>query len=87
MQPDPNRPDYREPTDDRTRDARPSATESRVRVGDHVEVRNHFDGTWSRGFEVTDILPAMGAHRYRIRRVSDGAVLPRLFAEEVVRSG
>jgi hypothetical protein len=43
-------------------------------VGTRVQVRNHFERTWSSGFEVA------GVHRqdasYRVRRVSDREVLP-----------
>lgn len=53
----------------------------RLLPGDRVEVQNRFDGRWSRGFEVVDVLVGMGTRRYRIRRLSDGAVLPRLFVE------
>ena len=50
--------------------------------GTAVEVRNHYDGAWARGFEVAG---ATGAG-YRLRRVSDGRVLPGEFAsDEVVR--
>ena len=56
----------------------------RLLPGDLVEVQNRFDGRWSRGFEVVDVLTGMGSRRYRIRRISDGAVLPRLFVEEEV---
>lgn len=57
-----------------------------LRPGAPVEVRNRFDGTWCRGFEITEVLPGVGLHRYRIRRISDGVILPRLFTEEVLRT-
>lgn len=56
----------------------------RLRPGDRVEVQNRFDGRWSRGFEVVDVLHGVGTRHYRIRRLSDGAVLPRLFVEDEV---
>jgi hypothetical protein len=56
----------------------------RLLPGDLVEVQNHFDGGWSRGFEVVDVLTGMGSRRYRIKRISDGVVLPRLFVEDEV---
>jgi hypothetical protein len=39
-----------------------------------VEVRSRFDGSWCRGFEIVGVLD--GGESYRIRRVSDGVVLP-----------
>lgn len=39
-----------------------------------VEVRSWFDGSWCRGFEIAGVLD--GGESYRIRRVSDGVVLP-----------
>jgi hypothetical protein len=52
-----------------------------------VEVRNRFDGRWSGGFEVVEALTDQGAGpNFRVRRSSDGQVLPELFsAEDVVR--
>jgi hypothetical protein len=49
--------------------------------GRRVEVRNRFTGTWSRGFEIADVV----ASGYRIRRLSDGSVLPTPFLSEDVR--
>ena len=55
--------------------------------GTRVEVRSRFDERWTRGFEVAEIVgqddPA--AVRYRIRRRSDGTVLPALFVDDEVR--
>ena len=42
-----------------------------------VEVRSRFDGSWCRGFEVAGVLD--GGESYRVRRVSDGVVLPVSF--------
>jgi hypothetical protein len=39
-----------------------------------VEVRSRFDGSWCRGFEIAGVLD--GGESYRVRRVSDGVVLP-----------
>ena len=61
-----------------------------MRVGTHVEVRNRFDARWSRGFEVAEELPVGreprpgeppvdGGAQYRVRRRSDGTVLPAVF--------
>jgi hypothetical protein len=52
-----------------------------LEAGTAVEVRNRFDGSWARGFEVAE---AVG-DRCRIRRRSDGAVLPELFGRDEVR--
>ena len=50
--------------------------------GTRVDVRSRFVGAWSRGFEVEEAV----AQGYRIRRVSDGAVLPDVFSDEEVRA-
>jgi hypothetical protein len=49
--------------------------------GQHVEVRNRFTGTWSRGFELVETVD----DGYRVRRLSDGSILPTLFLPEDVR--
>jgi hypothetical protein len=49
--------------------------------GTKVDVRNRFQGTWVRGFEVAEITP----DGYRIRRMSDGSVLSELFSREDLR--
>lgn len=49
--------------------------------GDAVEVRCSFDEAWKRGFEVD----SLGDGGYRIRRLSDGSVLPIVFSAAVVR--
>lgn len=56
-----------------------------VRPGTRVEVRSRFDQRWARGFEVTDVVEEGGARRYRLRRRSDGSVLPVLFDADDVR--
>jgi hypothetical protein len=50
-------------------------------VGTHVEVQSAFDGTWQGGFVVDQVTEA----GYRLRRVSDGSVLPELPHERVRR--
>ena len=54
---------------------------------DPVDVRSRFDGSWCGGFQVAERLMASdGSPRYRVRRLSDGFVLPGSFAaDEVVR--
>jgi hypothetical protein len=49
--------------------------------GTKVDVRNRYQGTWVRGFEVADVTDT----GYRIRRLSDGSVLPELFIRDDVR--
>jgi hypothetical protein len=60
-------------------------TIGRVGPGSRVEVRSRFDAHWSRGFEVADIVEHGGDTRYRVRRRSDGSVLPVLFTDDDVR--
>ncbi|HZN14612.1 MAG TPA: hypothetical protein VFB78_10120 [Acidimicrobiales bacterium] len=50
--------------------------------GTRVEVRRKFDQRWARGFEVAEAIKDDG---YRLRRLSDGSVLPADFAEDDVR--
>ena len=56
-----------------------------MRPGTHVEVRKRFDALWSRGFEVAERLDVNGLSRYRVRRRSDGSILPALFDEHDLR--
>jgi hypothetical protein len=53
--------------------------------GTRVEVRSRFDASWARGFEVDSVVAGDAEPRYRIRRRSDAAVLPVLFAPDDVR--
>ncbi len=53
--------------------------------GTRVEVRSRFDRRWSRGFEVTEVVDNGGNRRYRIRRHSDGSLLPVLFGPDELR--
>ncbi len=53
-----------------------------VKPGIHVEVRNSFDQGWSRGFEVAEV---DDDGRVRLRRRSDGALLPTDFEPDAVR--
>ncbi len=51
---------------------------------DTVEVRNHYDGRWEEGFEVVE----ERSSGVRLRRLSDGAVMPvALSADEVRPAG
>jgi len=49
--------------------------------GTKVEVRSRFDQSWARGFEVADHTE----YGYRIKRLSDGIVLPTEFSDDDVR--
>ena len=57
--------------------------DTRLPVGTSVQVRNQFERTWSSGFEVASVRTE-GAS-YRVRRVSDHAVLPEPFGVEDLR--
>lgn len=41
-------------------------------------------GSWSRGFEIADVVVHNGDFGYRVRRLSDGAVLPAIFATHLL---
>jgi hypothetical protein len=49
--------------------------------GTQVDVRNRYQGTWVRGFEVAEFTE----QGYRIRRLSDGSILGELFSRDDVR--
>ena len=53
--------------------------------GARVEVRSRFDQRWARGFELVEVVQDEGQARYRIRRRSDGSVLPALFIDDDIR--
>lgn len=50
-------------------------------AGDKVEVRRKFDAQWAQGFEVAETT----ANGFRLRRLSDGEILPVEFPERDVR--
>ena len=52
-----------------------------LEIGDRVEVRRRFDAQWARGFEIV----AISDNGYRVKRESDGEVLPADFSDEEVR--
>ncbi len=58
-------------------------TASRVPLvpGTKVDVRNRYQGTWVRGFEIAEVT----RDGYRIRRLSDGSTLGDLFVRDDVR--
>ena len=51
-------------------------------AGTPVEVRNRFNGNWTRGFEVA---AAPDPEHYEVRRQSDHAVLPAQFSPQELR--
>ncbi len=60
-----------------------------LRPGTRVQVRNRFDGSWtSSPFEVAEALEPTTTDvlRYRVRRLTDGVVLPADFNRDDVRS-
>ena len=61
--------------------AEPESTETSLRRGTRVEVATHFTGSWAGGFEVV----ALDPKRCRVRRLSDGAVIPTAFELADVR--
>ena len=56
-----------------------------VRPGTRVEVRSRFEAAWTRGFEVAERVREGAESRYRVRRRSDGSILPVLFDEHDLR--
>jgi hypothetical protein len=56
-----------------------------VKQGTRVEVRSRFDERWARGFEVAEVVDEGESARYKLRRRSDGCVLPALFVDDEVR--
>lgn len=52
---------------------------------DGVEVRCRFGDRWVTGFEVCEVIRFDDVTRYRLRRRSDGSVLPTLFEEGDLR--
>ncbi|MBA2280811.1 MAG: hypothetical protein H0W25_06190 [Acidimicrobiia bacterium] len=53
-----------------------------LKPGERVDVRNRFDGRWSPGFEVEE---EAGEGGYRVRRTSDGSVLPVVLDRDDIR--
>ncbi|HZU79758.1 MAG TPA: hypothetical protein VE991_07555 [Acidimicrobiales bacterium] len=57
-------------------------TDEALAVGTRVDVRSRFVGQWSRGFEVAE---QVDDEAYRVRRLSDGSILPDRFMAEELR--
>jgi hypothetical protein len=64
-------------------------TQHHLAIDMRVAVRCSFDGGWSSGFEIAEIVLAPdGLAGYRLRRVSDETVFPVVFpAEDVIPAG
>lgn len=56
-----------------------------MRPGTRVEVRSRFEQRWTRGFEVAELDDSVDPPVYRVRRRSDGSILPVSFALDDVR--
>jgi len=52
-----------------------------VEVGDRIEVHTKFSDSWVGGFEIAAIIP----EGYRVRRLSDGSLLPGYTSDADVR--
>ena len=52
-----------------------------MHVGEQVEVHTKFNNSWAEGFEIAEVC----SDGYRVRRRSDGAMLPDLTGESDVR--
>ena len=57
------------------------ATSETIEPGTRVDVRSRFDARWAHGFEIAEATDG----GYRIRRLSDGTVLPTEFPFDEVR--
>jgi hypothetical protein len=51
-----------------------------------VEVRSRFNGTWVPGFEVAEVHELDSERVFRVRRCSDGVLLPTHFGSDEVRT-
>jgi hypothetical protein len=52
-----------------------------MQVGQRVEVQTRFDGSWSPGFEIAEVI----GDSYRVRRTSDGELLPNTTGADDLR--
>ncbi len=48
-------------------------------------MQSRFDRAWARGFEVAEEVREGATSQYRVRRRSDGSILPVLFGDHEVR--
>lgn len=51
-------------------------------IGQKVEVRTHYNGSWSSGFKVVEVV----SKGYIVRRGSDGGLLPAVMPAADVRA-
>ncbi|MDA8359296.1 MAG: hypothetical protein M0Z95_24015 [Actinomycetota bacterium] len=67
-------------------DVRPSpggpAPRPSLDPGTPIEVRNRFQGTWTRGFTVAGVTHG---GQYTVRRTSDGSILAGTFGRDAIR--
>ncbi|NNN21601.1 MAG: hypothetical protein HKL80_06305 [Acidimicrobiales bacterium] len=66
-----------------TNDANFTPARKQFEVGDKVEVKDHFEGSWARGYEVTEVDLSSG--NLTVARSSDHSVLPKRFLLDEVR--
>jgi hypothetical protein len=52
-----------------------------MRVGEKVEVHTRFNDSWVPGFEIAEVADS----GYRVRRRSDGVILPNVTSESDLR--
>ena len=57
----------------------------RAATSTRVDVRSRFDGSWVPGFEVAEVRELEAGRLFRLRRCSDGLLLPTHFGPEEVR--
>ena len=48
-------------------------------------MQSRFEQAWARCFEIAEQVPEGDTFRYKVRRRSDGSVLPVLFSDHEVR--
>ena len=55
---------------------------ARLEEGELVEVHTKYNDSWVKGFEIAEVVEG----GYRVRRTSDGSLLPNLTGEDDVRA-
>ncbi len=65
--------------------AQPGESSSPAPTDIAVQVRGRFGDRWVDGFEICEVMTTPAGPRYRLRRQSDGVVLPELFDASNVR--
>ena len=53
-----------------------------MKIGESVDVHTKYNDSWSSGFEIAAVV----AEGYRVRRVSDGSLLPGFTSEHDIRA-